>query len=162
MASGWGCKSCLSRSRRRWPVFASMPFAVPHTCSNSMPIPILKFPNPLMYKSHCVEVCRPFRTWGRDSPGCEGINPFAGVCRRLRGLGGLRHLLVGISPPTCLPLGWAQSPPDLSGLILKSSHLPILKSSNLPISIPTCRDHPTSPLSTECRSASLCHPDRKG
>jgi hypothetical protein len=32
-----------------------------------------------------TEVCRPFRTWGRDSPGCEGINPFAGVCRRLRG-----------------------------------------------------------------------------
>jgi hypothetical protein len=82
--------------------------------------------HPLMYKSHCVEVCRPFRTWERDSPGCEGINPFAGVCRHLRGLGGLRHLMVGISPPTCLPLGWAESPPDRSGLILSSSHFLIL------------------------------------
>jgi hypothetical protein len=49
-----------------------------------LPLGWAESPRVLMYKSHCVEVCRPFRTWGRDSPGCEGINPFANVFRPFR------------------------------------------------------------------------------
>jgi hypothetical protein len=94
--------------------------------------------------SSCLKHRSPFGTWVEGGTGCEGMNPFAGVCRRLRGLVedsnclSSSNPLISQSPHVQVPLRWGMSPPSGLGgglhlsFILKSSHLPIVSSSSLP------------------------------
>jgi hypothetical protein len=66
---------------------------------------------------------------------------FLGICMGVTLIGSVFFYKEKTEPPTYLPLGWAESPLDLPGLILESSNPLILSCISFKEWIPTSREN---------------------